>query len=504
MVSSFSIFQRLKTNLAWPLLVSWVIYLTFVWMYADGAHTHSRVMRELFLWPACMGLVATYVWGLLLLQKETATRQQWWWVIGGSVVCGLACWAIQPFHSTDVFGYINRGWQQVAYGSNPYVTTIAQLPGWQQDPMLTNHWVNNPCPYGPLFAHWAAWVVGVFPNDLPATLGVIKGLNLLWLWGVTAAVAIGAAWWQGYSPTSDTGQAIVLRRVYLLGMNPLLLLQHVANGHNDVWMGGLLALAIVASIAPYLKQETSRWELWRWPVSTILWVASVLIKYATGLAGLLVIWGWCVQRQWKQVLALGSLALVTVLVLGFPYWLELDQFQLARMGANATLPHSSLHGLLVFSGNAVFKLLGVREFALPVWIKLTRWLLLLGLLGTLVFWGKRLFQHRQMLTNKTVWEAGLWCLAVFVGLVSSKFYPWYVGMVLPAVALLPGRHRLFQLVMAVGLAQVFGVTVLGQARIADVLLMTVLPLLLVVWWRYGNSGSSHSIGLAGYRLSENA
>jgi hypothetical protein len=39
-----------------------------------------------------------------------------------------ACVLVYPFHSTDVFGYVNRGWQQVHYHMNPYVYTVAEVP----------------------------------------------------------------------------------------------------------------------------------------------------------------------------------------------------------------------------------------------------------------------------------------------------------------------------------------------------------------------------------------
>jgi hypothetical protein len=63
------------------------------------------------------------------------------------VTCALA----YPFHSTDVFGYINRGWQQAHYHLNPYVHTVAETPGWREDPMMWEHWIYNPNPYGFLF-----------------------------------------------------------------------------------------------------------------------------------------------------------------------------------------------------------------------------------------------------------------------------------------------------------------------------------------------------------------
>jgi ABC-type multidrug transport system fused ATPase/permease subunit len=443
------------------------IYLAFWWMYHNGPHSHSRLERELFVWPACIGLLLSYLLGLAALQQNKLDKRTLLFLIIGGVIVGLISWAVPPFHSTDVYGYINRGWQQFAYGTNPYVTTISQLPNWQVDPMLTDHWVNNPCPYGFVFARFANWFVQPFKGDIAATLQLFKGLNLLWLWGMTTIVGWAAVQWQQTNnPADSTG--ILGRRIYLMAWNPIILIHHISNGHNDLWMGGLLAIAVAISLI-------SGKQLVKWPLASVAWVASVLTKYATAVIGPFICWYWLQQRYWgRLVVSLIAMA-IAVYLFGLPYWETLASAQFSKLAGNATLPHSSIHAMLVFSGNALFKLFGVRDQLGDPWLTMTRYALTGGFLLS-VLWLLR--WQGKLLSSKRTWQAALWALCVFVGLVSSKFYPWYLGMVLPAVVILPGRHPLVKLTIIVGLAQLFGITVLGQARMADALIMLVLPIVL--------------------------
>src|SRR5919202_27946 len=84
---------------------------------------------------------------------------------------------VYPFHSTDVFGYINRGWQQVHYGQNPYVYTTSEIPGWRQDPMIWEHWIYNPNPYGFLFTLLTRLLCQVGGGNWALTLLLFKAVN---------------------------------------------------------------------------------------------------------------------------------------------------------------------------------------------------------------------------------------------------------------------------------------------------------------------------------------
>lgn len=469
------------------------IYLAFWWMYHNGPHSHSRLERELFVWPACIGLFVSYLLGLAALQQNKLDKRTLLFLIAGGVIIGLISWAVPPFHSTDVYGYINRGWQQFAYGTNPYVTTIGQLPNWQADPMITDHWVNNPCPYGFVFAQFANWVVQPFQGELSATLTLFKSLNLLWLWMVTAIVGWAAVQWQQTDNATDS-TGILGRRIYLLAWNPIILIHHISNSHNDLWMGGLLAIAVAISLI-------SGKQLVKWPLASVAWAASVLTKYATAVIGPFICWHWVQQRYWGRLAVTLVATALAVYIFGLPYWESLASAQFDKLSGNATLPHSSIHAMLVFGGNTLFKLVGLKDQLADNWQVITRYSLLAGF-GVSLIWLLK-WQSSQP-SSKRTWTAALWALSIFVGLISSKFYPWYLGMLLPAVFILPGRHPLVKLTMAVCLAQLFGITVLGQARMADALIMLLLPIVLYLKRDCLILPKPLSQWLSGFRLSQKA
>jgi hypothetical protein len=65
---------------------------------------------------------------------------------------------------------------------------------------------------------------------------------------------------------------------------------------------------------------------------------------------------------------------------------------------------------------------------------------------------------------------------VLVCLVSSKFYPWYLGMFLPLAYWLPAGDRLRQAVLAVACAQVLQFTFLREAHGINAVILLLAPL----------------------------
>ncbi len=476
-----------RTLLAVACLMA-ALYTGFVIMYANGAHAHSRLSRELFLWPNILSLMVLYMWGYRTVGQLPPTKQSLWIVLGGMGLLGILCWCVQPFHSTDVFGYINRGWQQVGYGTNPYTTTIGQLPGWQTDPMLTNHWVNNPCPYGFGFAHVARWLCQLGSGDKLATLGWVKASHLLLLWLATG--------WAGWVQAKHHGIKATLTTVYTLGWHPLLLLHHIANGHNDLWLGALLAVALGVMTLPKTALPALLRPL-RWGVAMAALVASALMKIAS-IVIVPVLWiGWCAQAVFEQhhrkkVVLAPIITVVIGLLIGWPYWLELADFNQTGLTTNALVSHGSVHSVLLYGSKEVAKLLA-KWFNQPWGSQHTvDWLLaasgwlrygLLALFGAGCTWAAlQLWPQakEKSLQASTLWGTAFAVFVVALCLVNPKFYPWYLGMVLPAAMVLPNKHPLRGALLWVSIAQLLGFTVLGQARIADALTMTVLP--IVLWW----------------------
>src|ERR1043166_5378614 len=321
-------------------LTALVYLLTFVF-YLRGPDSHARTAKELFAWFCVLTLLPLFHAGYVRVRDAGAGAPSPVVVIFGALFCLIAVF-VYPFHSTDVFGYINRGWQQVHYHQNPYVYTTAEMPGWQQDPMVWEHWIYNPNPYGFLFtllARVLAWLGG---GNWTLTLGLFKLLN--------AAAYAFTAWlvWKGAHLLGQDRPAVAL---YAFMWNPLVLMHHIANGHNDILVGCLVALAL------YLAVRGA--ELWIIPVL----VAATFLKYAPALpvppalptfpkaapaplvppALVFII----KSKGWKTAAAGCALGALVAVLVSLPYVQDWRQFRLEDIRDNASLIDNSLHSLLI-------------------------------------------------------------------------------------------------------------------------------------------------------------
>ena len=174
------------------------VYLLTALFYFKGPEVHSRTARELFAWFICLTLLFLFWKGYQ--QISQADKPQSRTIVGFALVFCLLAFFIFPFHSTDVFGYINRGWQQVHYGQNPYINFLAEVPNWQQDPMLREHWIYNPNPYGFLFALMTRFIAWLGNGNWWLTLALFKTINVL------AYAATGWVLWSASKHLSSSSQ----------------------------------------------------------------------------------------------------------------------------------------------------------------------------------------------------------------------------------------------------------------------------------------------------------
>ena len=430
------------------------VYLATFLFYVRGFQVHTRRAREVFIWLAVLPLLYLFRRGYRLVRDagdERHTRAVVWFAALFCVTCAL----VYPFHSTDVFGYINRGWQQAHYQMNPYVYTIAEVPGWRADPMLWEHWIYNPNPYGFLFTLLARLLCSLGGGNWWATLLLFKLVN------AAAYAFTGRLVWSGAKHLGHERPTLAL---YSFLWNPLVLLHHIANGHNDVLIGCLLALAL------YLVVRGA--HLWVLPVLA----AATMLKYAPMLvfpAALLYVFR---KRGWKTAAAGCLLALLVVAASSAPYLADWRQLRLEDIRDNATLIDNSLHSFLIHLFKNVARLVGpLAEFHGTVnsAIKTT----LRG--GFLVFLAIVYWRFRRRVSAERFVELSALVLLVLMCVVSSKFNAWYLGMLLPPALFLPERHWLRRLTLLITCAQTLSLTFFKQAYMLNYFAMILVPAFIV-------------------------
>ncbi len=442
----FPKFQRTALLMAGCYALYWLFY-----QFSDDPYT--AFVRDAFNFTMGIVLCVLYWHGYHVI-KETPSFKWPLLLLFFMLIAFISLWS-NPFHSTDLFGYINRGWQQLTYDTNPYITTVNQIQNWQQDEMFTNHWVHNPCPYGFLFAWYAK------------SLCLMGNGNLFWTAVLFKVMNAGSLLLTGlllYSASRRMGSAHPELALYLCLFNPLLILHHLINGHNDILMALFMVLAGYCTIR----------RAWLWILPSL--TAGLLIKWLALLCIPLACLYLIRQKQIKAMIFGGILSLALGLVLATPYLTDWQTLRLHEMEANAMVTVNSFHSLFYFAYKSMATWLTPLQSGLPLFGKLLQ-LVLWG--AFVLFYGWRLY-HVFRTSEATAWiQESVLVFAVFLGVVSSKFYPWYLGMILPMALLLREGHLLRQVLLAVSCAQLFAITFLGRAHMLNYLLLTALPTALI-------------------------
>jgi hypothetical protein len=142
--------------------------------------------------------------------------------------------------SRDVYSYLAQG-TLVHLGLNPYHDTpsvLAAHGGGHVLDAVSTFWRHPPAPYGPLFLGLISVIVTITGSSLVAGVLLIRavelaGLVLLAIYVPRLARALG----------SDPARAI-----WLALLSPLMALELVAAGHNDVLMVGLVAAGVAVAL----------------------------------------------------------------------------------------------------------------------------------------------------------------------------------------------------------------------------------------------------------------
>ncbi len=142
--------------------------------------------------------------------------------------------------SHDAYSYLAQG-TVLHLGDNPYRTPPAVLAGLDHGHVLaavSPFWRHVTAPYGPLFLGLMSVVVGVTGSHLVAGILAIRGLEL-----------VGVVLIARYLPRLATALgADPSRALWLVALSPLLILEMIAAGHNDVLMAGLLLAGVTVAL----------------------------------------------------------------------------------------------------------------------------------------------------------------------------------------------------------------------------------------------------------------
>lgn len=330
-------------------------------------------------------------------------------VLVGTLVFSLTLLPINPAGSHDIYHNVADARTVWRYHANPLVLPPNAFP---DDPFYHHvpAWQDFPSVYGPVWYAVSALAVPLAGDGLWANLLAQKLLTVVFLLGTTAlAMLVAGRIRPGAAVTAGV----------LVGWNPLLLFETAGNAHNDIVMV-FFALAALYAVA-------RRW----WVAVFPLLALSAASKYVLVLLGpVLLVWMLrrpdVPRRQVLLSLVLGALVGAAVYAPFFAGADMLAAFQ-RQSSFNTSSPGSLLHAVLMarFGLDEVEALQVVKRVVLPLY------LVAYGLLLARIPRGPGLV---------TLIRTCFWAVFLLLVIATWWFWPWYLVVLVPFGALLPGSR----------------------------------------------------------------
>jgi alpha-1,6-mannosyltransferase len=423
-------------------------------------------LDQVVILVATGALVILYFSGVKFARHAAASA-----IVAFALAMAIVGVIMPAFDSTDVFFYMATGWQQAHYGSNPYSRLLRNVDGAFDDPMIQNAWMARnrnpwldiPIPYGFLFALLARGLAWIGSGNFWRTLFLFKCLNLLMHAGTALFLWKAAKW----LPESN-GKAIL----YFYSWNPFVVLQYLADSHNDIIVAFLIVLA-----AYFLLKNRPIWSL---PVL----VAAGLVKYVTLVLVPFALIFLIRQKGWRESVRAILISAALLLAAAAPYAAEHASFKYHLIWVQVSDSTGSLHAFVVYSFRAFARmcplLLGsVSTFGVVtkagLWIVFT----IFVLRQLYVSWRE---PDEEPLTMIQRWTSIMFVL-IFVA--SSQFFAWYLGMMFPLALLTHRKTILADCVIALSGAHMLSFTFLRRKAIGYFVFATLIPILYLMtqkWW----------------------
>jgi len=156
-------------------------------------------------------------------------------VIGLAVAYHVVVLFLPLLFSRDVYSYAYYGRIAAVYHANPYVATPSDFPSDPFALYVGPRWVGTPAVYGPLFTLLSSGVARMFES----VTALIAAFRVIAIVASLTTMAIVHHLVRRVRPEREAFA------VAIIGLNPVVVFQSVASGHNDL----LVALSIAGALA---------------------------------------------------------------------------------------------------------------------------------------------------------------------------------------------------------------------------------------------------------------
>ncbi|MGE3270898.1 MAG: hypothetical protein AB7P40_19250 [Chloroflexota bacterium] len=392
-------------------------------------------------------LAMTGLYGLALwLARRVKGRLAWTVMLVGLPVVFVAVLAPgYPVLSNDIFKYVFDGRILAVYGENPFVRVPADYPDDRFYDLVYWKAVVN--------AHGPIWRIMEAASAQAGGDRCVNAILAMKVWPILAYLGtIGAV----FLMLRPSGSSVALTGTLAYAWCPLVLLEALQNGHNDVVAALPVLLAVWAA-------RSARWHL-----AVVLVAVGFLVKPLAALAGpflLVAAWKHSSAARRQAIVGVGAASLLVAAAYA-PFFAGLQTFQgMERSGIFSASPGELAVIALEGAGWPLDRAMMVAR------LLANGGFLLVAGMAILALWRGRLALVAAL-------------AAAFFGyllLGSQWFNPWYLLWLVPLAVLAPGwRLR----ALALAFAMLAPLTYLLQYDARLVVPFVFVPVaLLAVWWR---------------------
>lgn len=333
-------------------------------------------------------------------------------VLGLAIAAHVALLVLPLLFSRDVYSYSFYGRIAATYHANPYVATPADFPQDALADFVGPRWVDTPAVYGPVWTQASGLVVRLFGSiegSIVAFRTIAIAASLATLWVISSLVRRERPDLEAFA-------------LAMWGLNPVVLFQSVASGHNDV----LVALSIASALALVFARR----EL----LATGVLALGTLVKATAAVPLLLFVVAVVVARprgaRGRALAAHVAVAGGIGLVAAAPFLNTSDPtLGMAELSSHEGWLAPSRFFRRLFDALSGDTLGFVPRVVLPV-----------VLVGVLILIARELVRRAPALPRLqgSAWGWGLLCLT----LLGPVLLPWYVTWTLPLAWVLPRVPRI--------------------------------------------------------------
>jgi len=180
-------------------------------------------------------------------------------ILGIGVLCGVILLGLYPITALDVSVYVVNARNWVLYDANPFIVPPGSFPA---DPysQLAGEYVDKVSPYGPVWETLARIPIQLGIRDIGAGILAMKIISLL--------AFAGTAWLIGWhSEQQDAGFSVSgATALAFFALNPLVLLEALGNGHNDMTMIAFIVLGLIL------------WQRGKWAWAAFALTLAAMVK----------------------------------------------------------------------------------------------------------------------------------------------------------------------------------------------------------------------------------